>query len=117
MDLSRVCRCRWAPGRPGMTANTEPPANGPQNAWELVKSLGADPNEGVIVALFPSSVENVALSGESYAYAPNVKAWGVLGDWGRDTRLLDLTTEPTLTIKWWKVKEFAAKYGYDLVPE
>lgn len=96
-----------------MTINGEPPAN----AWELVKQLDADPTEGVIVSVFPESVEDVALTGEQYAFAPRVKAWGVLGNWGRETRLIDLTTEPGVAVKWWQVREFAAKYGYDLTPE
>ena len=90
----------------------------PANSWELIKTLNVEPTEGVVVAIFPSSVESVALTGEKYKYDKESEAWGIIGDikgWG--TRLLDIVTDPAKEVKWWKVREFGKVYGYDLVPD
>lgn len=91
----------------------------PENAWELVKALGCEPTEGVIIALFPKEVTEVALTGEKYAWDEHTDAWGIIGDLGGDwgERLLELATEPKVAVKWWKVREFAQRYGFNLVPD
>ncbi len=89
----------------------------PNNGLELAQALGVESNEGVQVALFPDTVEDVSLTGESFDWDKNVRAWGLvgnLGPWG--PRLLDVVTEPDVDVKWWKVREFAKTNGFDHVP-
>lgn len=86
-----------------------------ENATELYNYLGVPPAEGVVVAIFPRRIQRVALTGEEFSLDAGTDVRGVvanLGTFGGD-RLLDLFGG--MDFKWWKVKEFAAFHGFELV--
>lgn len=84
---------------------------------ELATLTGMDANEGVIVAVFPDSVDHVYL-GESFTSGLGTTAYPIMAKlpgWG--DRLLDIVTEPASAVKWWKVRDLAKIRGLNLVPE
>ena len=90
---------------------------GPASGYELAEAIGADHNEGVQVALFPSEPEAASLGGE-FTHAPGVVGRPVMaecGAWG--SRLLDIVLEGTNKgVKWWQVRAYAKEHKLDLVP-
>ncbi len=104
-----------------MSIITPKPINyiGPTTAIELATSIGAELNEGVQVALFPSEPEEAAL-GPAFAYAPGTTGAAVTAkfqSWG--TRLLDIVLEgkgANRGVKWWKVRDYARATKLDIVP-
>lgn len=100
-----------------MSIEQLPDYKAPENASELIRALGCDPNEGVQIALFPEAVTNVEMAGEPFRYDPDTEAYGIVGDlgpWGK--RLLDLVTDPPTPVKWWKVVDLGRERGLDMVP-
>lgn len=79
-------------------------------------AIGMEPDEGVQIAIFPAQPDESRL-GEPYAINHNIKGipvWGTCGAWGE--RLLDIVTDPPSPVRWWKVRDYAAEQGVDLVP-
>lgn len=84
---------------------------------DLATLTGMEPNEGVIVAVFPETVEHVYL-GDSFRIDEEHTAFPIMAKlpgWG--DRLLDIVTEPASAVKWWKVRDLAKQRGLDMVPE
>lgn len=102
-----------------MTLIIPAPTNyiGPKNAADLIKSIGADPADGIQAALFPGEPESAEL-GEEYAYAPGVKGSPVFGtfpEWGR--RLMDIVLDGSgKGVKWWKVRDYARQHKVEIIP-
>lgn len=89
---------------------------GPKNAWELCEEIGADKDEGVEVALFPVEVTEARL-GDSFAWAPGVvgiPVFATCGEWGE--RLIDVVTEPSTKVKWWKVRNAGRELKVSWLP-
>lgn len=89
----------------------------PKSGYDLAQLLDCDRHEGVVVAVFPSVVDEVLTQEVPYVDKKGDRFHVVLavaGPWGE--RLMDLQSPNDLRVKWWRVKEAAHVLRLDLVP-
>lgn len=83
---------------------------------DLAKALKVSPDEGVLVALLPDTLETVYSQEVPYYDRDDKFCHAVIADcgpWGH--RMIDLQAPSGEDIKWWRVKE-ARPEGIDLIP-
>lgn len=99
-----------------ISTSPEPELTSPTSGLELANQLGVKHDEGVQVALFPESVTDLHLTDAWMPWGAKgeEKAYGVVGNWMSQTRLIDLMAPGD--VKWWMVRNFAKNHGLDIVP-
>lgn len=87
------------------------------SGYELAKAIGANPEETVMVAVFPSSIEEVTTKeipfldtkgDHMHVVIVHTPAWGA--------RVIDVVSPNEQPIKWWRVKSMVADQKLDFVP-
>lgn len=89
----------------------------PESGYEMAMQIGASPEETVIVAVFPSVIEEITTKeipfldtkgDHMHVVLANCTEWGV--------RAIDVVSQNDQPVKWWRVKAMVSDLKIDFVP-
>ena len=95
----------------------EEPKPAPTSGYELAKAIDANPEETVVLAIFPEVIDEITTKELPYLDTKGEHMHACLvnaGPWGQ--RVIDVISPNEQPVKWWRVKAMVEGEKLDFVP-
>jgi hypothetical protein len=82
----------------------------------IIESTGCDPGDGILVSLLNREITDVGTAEYDIEDGKNECPIMVVGRLDKSIRVMDLQQPSGRPVKWWRVKQAAARRGMDTIP-